>query len=117
MSRELWRERVRVMIEDIDRVGEFVREHTRESFATDDRAVFATCYAFVRLGEGVAAVPPDVVGAHPEIEWGDIRHFRNFMVHVYMSVNPARLYDTATDDLPGLRAKLVALLETEERTS
>lgn len=55
-------------------------------------------------------IPEDVMEAHPEIEWGDIRHFRNFMIHVYDRVDPRRLHETATQDLPPLLAKLRAML-------
>jgi uncharacterized protein with HEPN domain len=99
------------MLEDIDRIRTFVADLSRETFVRDERTVFAVCYAFVRLGEAVAHVPPEVVSKHPEVEWADIRHFRNFMVHVYLSVDPSRLYDTAKADLPGLSQKLRNVLE------
>lgn len=98
------------MVEDIDRVLGFVGGATREAFAMDEKAVFAVCYGFVRLGEAASQIPEDVRRAHPEVEWGDIRHFRNFMIHVYLSVDPGRLYDTAKTDLPLLAAKLREIL-------
>jgi uncharacterized protein with HEPN domain len=51
----------------------------RDEFRRDEKTVFAVCYAFVRLGEAVAHIPPEVMRANPEVEWGQIRHFRNFM--------------------------------------
>lgn len=110
MSPEPWQDRIRGMIEDIDRISSFIGGRTREEFIADEQAVFAVCYAFVRLGEAVFHVPQEVAAAHPEIEWGDIRHFRNFMIHVYHAVDPARLYDTAAQSLPPLRPKLAAML-------
>lgn len=98
------------MIEDIDRIARFIGDKTREDFVADEQAVFAVCYSFVRVGEAVHHVPEEVIAAHPEIEWRDIRHFRNFMIHVYHAVDPARLHDTATVSLPQLRPKLAALL-------
>jgi len=94
------------MLEDIERIGRFIGSLDRDRFINDEKAVFAVCYAFVRLGEAVQHIPTDVTSAHPEIEWGDIRHFRNFMIHVYLAVDPARLFDTAKTDLPPLAAKL-----------
>jgi uncharacterized protein with HEPN domain len=82
----------------------------KDAFVNDEKTVFAVCYAFVRLGQAVAQMPSAVTGAHPDVEWGDIRHFRNFMIHVYLSVDPARLYETAKGDLPALAAKLRAVL-------
>jgi uncharacterized protein with HEPN domain len=98
------------MLEDIERIGAFIGTLDRESFSRDDKTVFAVCYGFVRLGEAARHIPAEIVDAHPEIEWREIRHFRNFMIHVYLSVDPGRLYDTAKADLPGLAIRLERLL-------
>ncbi len=98
------------MVDDIDRIYRFIEDCPRDQLASREEKLFAVCYAFVRLGEAVSHVPPAVQESHPEVEWGDIKHFRNFMVHVYPAVDPVRLYDTAKDNLPPLRAKLVAIL-------
>ncbi len=111
MSPEPWRERIRGMVEDIDRIAAFIADLSRDEFIASEQAVFAVSYAFVRLGEAVHHIPSDITDAHPDIEWGDIRHFRDFMIHVYQAVDPARLYDTATVSLPPLRPKLKAVLD------
>ena len=100
------------MVEDVERIGRFIADLDRESFRRSEQVVFAVCYAFVRLGEAVVHVPESVTAAHPEIEWSDIRHSRSFMVHVYPSVDPGRLYDTAKADLPPPLVKLRSLLDT-----
>lgn len=100
------------MIEDIARIESFIGTLDRDAFINDQKSVFAVCYAFVRLGQAVEHIPDEAVDAHPEIEWRSIRHFRNFMVHVYLMVDPARLFDTAKTDLPPLAAKLKALLDS-----
>ena len=110
MSREGWIDRLRVMIEDIERIRAFIGSMNRDTFAGDEKTVFAVCYAFVRLGEAVAHIPSEVIEAHPEIEWREVRHFRNFMIHVYIAVDPVRLYDTARADLPLLAPKLRAII-------
>lgn len=110
MSPEPWRDRIAVMIEDIDRIQSFIGGRDRENFSKDEKSVFAVSYAFVRLGEAVGHIPKSVVEDHPEIEWGDVRHFRNFMIHVYDRVDPARLHDTAMQELAELRRKLQELI-------
>lgn len=116
MSPEVWRDRVAGMIEDIRRVESFITGMDRAAFARDERTVFAVAYAFVRLGEAVGSVPDDVKAAHPTVPWGDIRHFRNFMIHVYHAVDPIRLYDTALADLPGLADLLAQVIATPPNT-
>ncbi len=103
------------MVEDIDRITAFIGDLSRDEFIANEQAVFAVSYAFVRLGEAVHHIPAEIADAHPEIEWGDIRHFRNFMIHVYHAVDPGRLYDTAKDSLPPLRPKLEAVIGHEPK--
>lgn len=110
VSPEAWPDRVRGMIEDIDRIGGFIAGRSREEFLADEQAIFAVSYAFVRLGEAVHHIPREVCERHPQVEWGDIKHFRNFMIHVYHAVDPGRLFDTVEISLPPLREKLVAML-------
>jgi uncharacterized protein with HEPN domain len=98
------------MVDDIDRILSFVGERTLEEFLADEQACFAVSYAYIRIGEAIASVPQEVLDAHSEIEWRKIRHFRNFMVHVYHAVDPAHLYRTARDNLPELRINLERVL-------
>ena len=60
----------------------------------------------MRLGEAVAKLPEAVKSAHPDVPWPKVRHFRNFMVHVYLDVDPSHLFATAKKDLPVLAAQL-----------
>lgn len=109
MSPEIWRDRVRGMVEDIDRILAFIEGHDRSSFADDEKTVFAVSYGFVRIGEAASKLPQEVIDANPSVPWREIRQFRNFMVHVYEHVDPARLFDTAKTELPSLRESLTAL--------
>lgn len=111
MSPEIWHDRVRHMIEDIDRIAAFLRGVDREAFLNDIEKIYAVTTAFSRLGEAAAKVPEGVRLAHPEIEWSDIRHLRNFVIHVYDKVDASHLWEAAVGDLPPLRSKLEKLLE------
>jgi uncharacterized protein with HEPN domain len=108
-----WQDRVAIMLDDIARIRAFIGTLDREAFIRDDKTAFAVSYAFVRLGEGVGHVPEDVRTAHPQVAWKNVRHYRNFMIHVYQAVDPGRVFDTAKDDLDPLEAGLRALLKRE----
>jgi uncharacterized protein with HEPN domain len=106
-----WHERVAVMLEDIESIRSFIGNHDRQSFGGDQKAVFAVCYAFVRLGEAIVHIPEDVRAAHPQVDWVNTRKYRNFVIHVYLVVDPPRVYDTAKGDLDALEAGLRELLK------
>jgi uncharacterized protein with HEPN domain len=105
-----WRELIRLMIEDIDRIQSFIGDMSKDDFVRDERTVFAVCYAFVRIGQAVLQLPESFRDRYPNVPWKEARHFRNFMVHVYMAVDPARLHDTAVSDLGRMRAALSGIL-------
>ena len=81
-SPEDWQDVVRAMAEDCRHMLAFGDGLTAESFAASRAAVYAVCYAFVRLGEGSGPVPEDVRTRHPEVPWRTVRQYRNQMVHV-----------------------------------
>jgi uncharacterized protein with HEPN domain len=90
------------MIEDAEKAQRFIGAMSEREFKDDERTIFAVCYCFVRLGEAASKIPDEVKLRHPHVEWREMRHFRNFMVHVYLSVDPGKLYETAKTDLPRL---------------
>lgn len=58
------------------------------------------------IGEAVAALPPSVTEAHPEIPWPQIRGFRNILVHQYFGVDTDTVRDVVEHHLPPLRVAL-----------
>lgn len=97
------------MIESIDHINMFLRDMEKSEFLEDLRSIYAVRAAFLTLGEASSVIPAAIRDQFPEIEWRQIKDFRNFLVHVYDQVDPARLYDTAIHLLPPLREKLEAM--------
>lgn len=107
MSHNDWRSRVKHMVERIDWILEFIDQQTPESLREDVRTWLAVQMAFVQIGEAASRIPDEVKQANPHIEWTEIRHYRNFLTHVYDAVDPARVLETARVNLPPLRLKLL----------
>ena len=62
-------------------------------------------------------MPDDIVAAHPELPWAEMRAMRNVVVHEYFGVTLETLWKTASEDLPGLATPLRRLLaESWSRT-
>lgn len=104
-------ERIRHMIQRIDWIHDMVGEMSREAFAEDLKTQLAVQASFAQLGEASMRVSEVVRGTHPEVEWKAIRHFRNFMIHVYDQVDPNKLFDTIAEDLAPLREKLTSIVD------
>lgn len=56
-------------------------------------------------------LPASFRQAHGDVPWGKVRHFRNFMVHVYDKIETDPMWDTVQNDLPGLREQVSGLLD------
>ena len=112
MSRRHWRERIGDILSAVEEIRSFTRDMDQASFAEDARTQKAVLADFSIIGEAAAHVPDAIVAAHPEIPWRDMREMRNFVVHVYFSVDSAILWTTIQDDLPTLAVALTALLRS-----
>ena len=62
------------------------------------------------IGEAAKHIPDEVVVAHPEIPWPEMRAMRNIVVHEYFGVTNETLWKTAREDLPPLSEVLTRLL-------
>jgi uncharacterized protein with HEPN domain len=103
------------MLEATQAALSFVEGLDERQFCEDLRTIYATRAALTTIGEAANRVPETLRDGHPSIPWRQIRAFRNFLVHVYDQVDPVRLHQTVTDELPNLETSLLALLATLEQ--
>ncbi|MBZ0279146.1 MAG: DUF86 domain-containing protein [Anaerolineae bacterium] len=55
----------------------------RDAFRQDRKTQFAVIRAYEVIGEIVKRLPEDLLNTQPEIEWQDIKAFRDFLAHNY----------------------------------
>jgi uncharacterized protein with HEPN domain len=84
-----------------------------DRFLADDVMQDAVLRQLLVIGEAVAHVSPELQARYPAVPWARIKAFRNFAVHRYRSVDWQRVWDTATVNVPPLRAEIASLVETE----
>jgi uncharacterized protein with HEPN domain len=78
------------------------------AFVADDRTLDAISRCFGIIGEAVTHVPKEVIAAHPEIPWAEMRAMRNIVVHEYFGVTNET--KTAREDLPAIIEPLRKML-------
>jgi uncharacterized protein with HEPN domain len=101
-----WSLRISDILDAIAAIQGFTRGMDYATFAGDRRTVDAVLYNLMTIGEAANHVPDDVVVAHPEIPWRDMRDMRNVVVHEYFGVNKEILWDTVQLNLPPLAEPL-----------
>ena len=105
-----WRLRVEDILAAVERVQRYTAGSDLASFTADEKTIDAVCFCFGVIGEAARHVPEDVLAAHPDLPWSEMRGMRNVVVHEYFGVTPETLWKTAREDLPSVAARLRALL-------
>jgi uncharacterized protein with HEPN domain len=98
------------MLGAVDRLHGYLGPMTFEQLSTDAKTLAAINYEILVLGEAASRMPEEVVLAHPEIPWAQLRGTRNVLVHGYFQLSLTTLWETVQRDLPALRPLLSDLL-------
>jgi uncharacterized protein with HEPN domain len=95
-------DRLADILDNIERVRRFIAQHNASSLAEDELVYFAVVRALEIISEASRHLPPEFQDRHPELPWRAIRDAGNVYRHIYDMVSPARVWETATQQLTGL---------------
>lgn len=101
-----WRLRIEDILDAAASIEAYIAGLTFEQFQTDRKTVDAVVRNLEVIGEAakhLIAVQDDLP---IDVPWADIAGMRNVLIHEYFGVDLAIVWQTATSDLPLLRAKL-----------
>ncbi|MFP3871960.1 MAG: DUF86 domain-containing protein [Candidatus Natronoplasma sp.] len=105
-----------VNLKDVLRRVEIIKENTKgmdyEEFKNSEWDVSAVVRNLEVIGEAVANLPDDFKKAHPEVEWRDIKGFRNLAIHQYWNVDKEIVWEIVQDELNPLQQKIEKILES-----
>ena len=66
------------------------------------------------IGEAVKKLPASIRAQHPDVPWKEIAGMRDVLIHDYVSVDIALVWDTTQRDLPVLQAAVIELLDKRQ---
>jgi uncharacterized protein with HEPN domain len=101
-------------LEDLQHEAALVAQFTQEgkdAFLQDERTQYAVMMAYARIGEIVKQIPDTTLLSQPQVEWRDVKGFRDVLIHRYFDINVARVWD-AVEKLSMLQTAVEALLAT-----
>jgi len=81
---------------------EYVANISYQEFAQDRKTYSAVIREFQIIGEAVGRLPDELKQRRPDVEWQDIRDFRNLLTHEYFGVDLEIVWKIIQDDLPRL---------------
>ncbi|HJQ58945.1 MAG TPA: DUF86 domain-containing protein [Vineibacter sp.] len=100
------------ILEAIGRIETYVAGMTEAQFVASSLVQDAVVRNFEIIGEAAGnlqRVAPHIAAAHPEIPWHLPRGMRNFLAHVYWSIDASKVWNTVVADVPGFKQQMTAL--------
>lgn len=95
--------------ECIARIEQYTVEG-KDSFLTDTKTQDAVLRNLQTLAESTQHLSDKLKADHPDISWRRIAGLRNVLVHDYLGINLARVWEIIERELPRVKSKLETLL-------
>jgi len=89
--------RLQDIVDAIDRILEYTRSHSLESFNADTRTVDAVVRNLEVVGEAARHLDAETAAQLPEVPWRELQAIRNVLIHEYFGVSVAIIWG---DDFP-----------------
>ena len=96
------------LLKYIGHLEDFSREG-RENFMQDVKTQFAVERSYEVIGEIVKRLPDTLLNQYPEIQWRNIKGFRDILSHRYDEIDLELVWQ-ALKDLPNLRIAVKTML-------
>jgi uncharacterized protein with HEPN domain len=107
------RVRMQHMLDAAREARAFLSGRDRAGLESDRLLALGLAKCIEILGEAASRVSPECQARNSGIPWRDIVGMRNRLIHVYFDVDLDQVWNTVTQDLPPLVAKLEAALAGE----
>ena len=107
----------RLYCEDILESGsailDFVKGLSFDDFCDERKTYSAVIREFEIIGEAVGKLPESLRERRPDVEWQDIKDFRNLLSHEYFGVDLEIVWKIIEDDLNILMDAVKEIVGTE----
>jgi len=106
------RERVEHVIEAIETIQSFIKDHTEESLLKDLKTLSACLYHYTIIGEATAHIEASVLKKY-SYPWQRVKAFRNHILHEYFGIERDVIWYTSKNILPQLKKLMEEILVNE----
>jgi uncharacterized protein with HEPN domain len=111
-------ERLNEIVLALDRVERRVRTSgIGTSQDLDDESLSIIAWSLLVVGEAVKALPAEMTGRHPDVDWRGLAGLRDRLAHQYFRIDQVPLWNILVYDLPPLRAAIDTELRRQPRAS
>jgi uncharacterized protein with HEPN domain len=106
--------RLRHMRDAAQKAVRFARGKTRDALEVDEMLTLSLVKCIEIVGEAAARVTQERQSNLAQIPWAQIVGMRNRLIHAYFQIDLDIVWNTVTQALPGLIAKLEVIIANEE---
>ena len=103
------------ILESITRIEEYTHGMDREGFFKDTQVQDAVIRRLEIIGEATKNIPDSFRDKYPDVPWRQMAGMRDVLIHGYFGVKLERVWQVVKKELPGLKAKILQLLEEASR--
>ena len=103
--------RLQDILDNIRLIQSYLHGMDRAAFDADRRTRDAVERCLERLSEAATKLGAQAEDLAPGPPWQAVRSFGNVLRHAYDQVDPARIWEIATGDLPGMSTAVEAALQ------
>ena len=92
--------------DSILRIEKYTNEMSESEFKSNELVQDAVIRQLQIIGEAAKKLSDGTRTSYPDVQWKDIAGMRDKLIHDYFGVDLGAVWDTVTNDLPGLRKAL-----------
>ncbi len=96
--------------ESVDAILEYIQDMNIDEFSNDRKTYSAVIREFEIIGEATKHFSDELIDKYDEIQWRDIKDFRNILIHEYFGVDFEIVWNTIIQDLPKLKEVIENML-------
>jgi uncharacterized protein with HEPN domain len=98
------------ILECIEKIEQFTSEG-KESFFADVKTQDAVLRNLHTLSESSTRISDKLQSQHPHVAWREMRAFRHVIVHDYLGLELAQIWDIIEIDIPPVKQSVLTMLQ------
>jgi len=103
------------ILDSCEAITEFTIGLSFKEFREDRKTYSAAIREFEVIGEAVGKLPDELKQRRSDIQWQDIKDFRNLLSHEYFGVDLEIVWKAIQEDIPALIDATKELLDDKQR--